>query len=576
MVDPLDAKGGTSFNQPSGPIAPDHPATPYTLSTKRQRIYLTYLLGFLSLASSLTATIYFPLIPLLSAHFTVSIQAINLTITLYIVFQAIAPALFAPISDSLGRRPVFLFILVIYTAASLGLALNDKSYTALLILRALQSLGGSAVLAIAYGVVADVAVPAERGKMLGPMLAAGNLGPCIGPVIGGWVALGSGGFRWCFWTLFIFANIALMLVGWSMPETARSVVGNMGVPAMFYWRTWWSLWTALGSTWRTRRNAGPIQSEKVETANSRGLQEATLESNPQPLGKGKFVMKNPFTCLRIIFWKDTALTLWLGASSYAVWYCIQTSIPPIYKTIYHLNELQVGLCFLTGGAGVIIGSFIAGRLLDRNYKLTAKVMGLAVDRFSGNDIYTFPIEKARSRGSLYWAGLSVTSLVGYGWTVERHAHPSIPLILQCLIGAICTIVLQTFNALLVDIFPENPSTAAASGNITRCSLSAAAIAVVDPLINAIGYNWFFTMIGIINGGGGAIAIILIQRSGMSWRQMRSRMTGDRRPDGSWKKGVGQALKSQTFADQGPLARESLGVEDDQGVKSSECGTTNIV
>ena len=494
----------------------------YTLSTRRQRTYLTYLLGFLSLPSSLTATIYFPLIPLLSDHFAVSIQAINLTITLYVVFQAVAPVVFAPLSDSLGRRPVLLFMLVLYTAASLGLAFNDSSYAILLLLRALQSFGGSAVLAIAYGVVADVAVPAERGKMLGPMLAAGNLGPCVGPVIGGSVALASGEFRWCFWALLIFAVAALMLVGWTMPETARKVVGNMGVSARSWWKTWWALSATLISRQsRTSNNTVPTRPEIMEISQLHVYRRSEFEQDQTPSGKGTFTVQNPVMSVRIIFWKDTALILWLGASSYAVWYCIQTSIPLIYKNIYNFNDLEVGLCYLTGGAGVLVGSFVAGQLLDRNYKVVAKSAGFTVNTVSGDNVHLFPIESARSRGTIYLATLSGASLVGYGWAVTYHAHPSIPLVLQSLIGTICTIILQVFNTLLVDIFPENPSTAAASGNITRCGLSAVAIVVVDPLVRAMGYGWFFTMVAVINSTSGGTAILLIRRYGMCWRQKRA-------------------------------------------------------
>jgi hypothetical protein len=71
------------------------PDPPFTTFSRRRRIYLTYLLGYLTLASSLTATIYFPLIENLSRHYQTSIQAINLTITLYLVFQAISPAFLA-------------------------------------------------------------------------------------------------------------------------------------------------------------------------------------------------------------------------------------------------------------------------------------------------------------------------------------------------------------------------------------------------------------------------------------------------------------------------------------------------
>lgn len=83
-------------------------AKPYTSFTRSQKRLLTLLIGLVTVTSPLTATIYFPLLPLLRSHFKTSAEAINLTITLYIVFQAISPAVFGPLSDTLGRRPIYL------------------------------------------------------------------------------------------------------------------------------------------------------------------------------------------------------------------------------------------------------------------------------------------------------------------------------------------------------------------------------------------------------------------------------------------------------------------------------------
>jgi multidrug resistance protein len=210
---------------------PTEPEPHFTTFGRGRRIFLTYLLDYLTLASSLTATIYFPLIETLSSHYKTSIQAINLTITLYLVFQAISPVFFGPLSDTFGRRPVFLVTFLVYCAASLGLALNKQSYAALLLLRSLQSIGGSAVMSLAYAVVADISVPAERGKILGLMLAATNLGPCVGPIIGGGILEATQQVQWCFWTLAIFGVSSFLLLGWTLPETGRSVVGNGTIPA---------------------------------------------------------------------------------------------------------------------------------------------------------------------------------------------------------------------------------------------------------------------------------------------------------------------------------------------------------
>ena len=482
-------------------------SAPYTIFTRRQKRLLTFTLVLTMLASPLTATIYLPLLPLLAKHFMVSTQSINLTITIYIVFQAISPLLFATASDAFGRRLVYLITYSLYTIANLGLALNQHSYPLLLVLRAFQSLGASAVLAVAFGVVADVCPPAERGAMLGPTQGAANLAVCLGPVLGGWVAYASGGFRWVFWALVVFGFTVLIIIGLILPETARNVVGNGSVKATGWSRTWYSLL-------QRRKDRGADQSEQ-------GLE--TIGNSTSGSGSGtldKLKQANPYAAIRIIFYKDTALVLWMAASPYAVWYCVQTSIPAIYRGAYHYNDLQIGLSYLTGGAGTVMGGYANGKLMDWNYRMTAKSIGHTIDKVSGDNLDHFPIEKARARGAVYLLAVYIGALVGYGWSVQRVVHASVPLILQFLLAALCTCFQQTFNALLVDIFPASPSTAAASSNITRCVLSAAAVAIVDPLATAIGRGWFFTILAIVSGGSGIITNWATLTWGMTWRQQR--------------------------------------------------------
>ncbi|KAH8779883.1 major facilitator superfamily domain-containing protein [Diaporthe sp. PMI_573] len=500
----------------AGSSPPTSPASvPYSIFTKWQKLYLTYLLGFLTLASSLTANIYLPLILLLAEQYHTSAQAINLTITVYVIFQGISASFWSPLSDVFGRRPVFILTFGLYTAASLGLALSQGSYTALIILRATQSVGGSAVLSLAYGVVADLVTSAERGSMLGPMLASGNLGPCIGPIIGGGVVM-TGQPAWCFWALVIFGGIALMLILWTMPETRRTIVGNGSVPALGIWRTWWSLMV----DWRrNRRLKGEGDSEKGSRVPT-----SAEDPNKNATGKGRLVVPNPFISLRLVFYRDTFLGLWLAASPYAVWYLIQASIPVIYGKDpggYGFKDIYVGLCYLTGGSGVIAGGFICGKMMDRNYKHVAKKAGFSTNKSDNHDIHDFPIEEARSRFSLLILAFSACVLVGFAWAVQLKVHPAVPLILQFYLGAKCTVLHQVYSALVVDIFPEKPSTIAASNNIIRCGLSAAVVAALNPLVSAMGRGWFFTMVAFLDGGLCIIFVVILRRWGKQWRNKRS-------------------------------------------------------
>ncbi|EHK27170.1 uncharacterized protein TRIVIDRAFT_217764 [Trichoderma virens Gv29-8] len=346
----------------------------YSVFPLTLRTYLTYFLGFAMILSTLTATIYFPLIPILSTQLQVSIQAINLTVTVYAVAQALSPAFFASLADSIGRRPVLLCLVTLYAIPSLGLALNRTSYPALLTLRALQSIGGSAIPSISYGIVADIAPVAERGSMLGPMLSTCNGISAIGPVIGGAVAHGTKGVRWVFLSLFIVAAVCLVLVGFTLPETARTVVGNGSVPAVGIWRTWWSV----------------LRSKRSQKG------DGSDEPNP---GKKRqaWRISNTFASFRIILYKDAAFVLWMVASSYSVYYTFQVAIPVIFSEIYKYNELEIGLVLLPGLAGMTIGGIIAGKLLDRNYAITAKNHNVEAPEKNETSRIDFPLEVARYR-----------------------------------------------------------------------------------------------------------------------------------------------------------------------------------
>ncbi|KAI0894039.1 MFS general substrate transporter [Annulohypoxylon nitens] len=470
----------------------------YSVFSPAMQTYLTYLLGFTMILSTLTATIYFPLIPLLGNQFHVSIQAINLTITVYAVVQAVSPGIFASVADSFGRRPVLLVLVALYALGSLGLALNKDNYAALIALRALQSIGGSAIPTLAYGIAADVVPTAERGRMLGPMLSTCNGISAVGPVIGGAVALGTSGVQWVFWALLIISALCFLVAGFTLPETARCVVGNGSKPAKGVWRTWWAL--IQGGTTREKDSLGG-------------------ESYSQVPIREKWRPGTAFASLRILLYKDASAVLWMVALTYSVYYTFQVAIPVIFADIYSYNELEIGLVFLPGLAGMTIGGIVAGKLVDINYAVVARKHNFDIENHH-ETLGDFPIEAARYRNCLIFVIFETALIIGYGWAVYYRVHPSAPIIFQFFICAVSTLLSHTASALLVDLFPGKSSTAYASGQIMRCGVSAASAAILQPLVTAIGYGWYFTLFALFIGVFGVISVCISRLKGMQWRNKR--------------------------------------------------------
>jgi MFS family permease len=480
---------------------------PYSTFTSSMRTYLTYLLGFIITLSTLTATIYFPLIPILSTQFSASIQSMNLTVTAYAVGQAFSPALFASLTDCFGRRPVLLGLIALYAAASLGLALNRTSYAGLVTLRVLQSVGGSPTPALAYGIVADVAPVAERGAMLGPLLSTCNALSALGPVVGGAVASATAGVEWVFVALLLVAVVSLLLAGFTLPETGRRVVGNGGREALGVWKTWWS-WGRMVA--RTRRQDGSGNCEKQPSLNLGSASES----------RQRWSLREAAAPFRIILHKDAFAVLWMVASSYSIYYTFQVAIPVIFDEVYGYNELQVGLAFLPGLAGMTIGGIVAGKLVDRNYAVIARKNGFEPEDKEQHNISVFPIEEARYRHCLIFIVLEMFLVIGYGWAVWFRVHHSVPIILQFFACALSTLLSHTSSALLVDIFPNSSSSAYASGQLMRCGLSAASAAMLQPLVDAVGRGWYFTIFSLFVSITCAASVAVSRWKGVGWRRRR--------------------------------------------------------
>ena len=127
---------------------------------------------------------------------------------------------------------------------------------------------------------------------------------------------------------------------------------------------------------------------------------------------------NPFKAILLCLHRDTAAVLSISAVYYATYYCIQASIPALFADIYGLDELQVGLCYLSIGTEDILCGYINGKMMDLNYRVTAEASNITVDKVFGDDLANFPIEKAQTRVSLILVLVSSAIIVGYGWILQ--------------------------------------------------------------------------------------------------------------------------------------------------------------
>ncbi len=107
------------------------------------------------------------------------------TISIYLVAVTSGMPLMGNLSDSLGRKRIFLISLILFTASSLACGLASNIYS-LIAFRFLQGLGGASFLPTAAGIVSDQ-FPDHRERAIGLFTSIFPIGGIIGPNLGGWI-----------------------------------------------------------------------------------------------------------------------------------------------------------------------------------------------------------------------------------------------------------------------------------------------------------------------------------------------------------------------------------------------------
>ncbi|GBF74925.1 MFS transporter [Paenibacillus sp. 598K] len=101
----------------------------------------------------------------------------------YMIASVIATPIFGKLSDMYGRKRFFLLGLGVFLLGSIlcGMA---TSMDQLIIYRAMQGIGGGAIMPLCFAVIFDIFPPEKRGKMNGLFGAVFGLSSVFGPLVG--------------------------------------------------------------------------------------------------------------------------------------------------------------------------------------------------------------------------------------------------------------------------------------------------------------------------------------------------------------------------------------------------------
>lgn len=115
----------------------------------------------------------------------------------YMVAVMAGTPIFGKLSDMYGRKRFYIFGLVVFLGGSMLCGMAD-SMTQLIIFRAIQGIGGGALMPIAFTIVFDLFPPEKRGKMTGLLGAVFGTSSILGPLLGAFIT-DNVGWEWVFY-----------------------------------------------------------------------------------------------------------------------------------------------------------------------------------------------------------------------------------------------------------------------------------------------------------------------------------------------------------------------------------------
>ncbi|MDT5009004.1 MAG: hypothetical protein QOH57_621, partial [Mycobacterium sp.] len=136
-------------------------------------------------------------------------------VTSYLLASTIVTAIVGKLGDLFGRKLVFQAAIVFFLAGSVlcGLA---NSMTMLVGSRALQGIGGGAIMVTAAALIGEVVPLRERGRYQGALGAVFGVTTVIGPLMGGYVT-DHLTWRGAFWINVPVAVIVILVAAGSIP-----------------------------------------------------------------------------------------------------------------------------------------------------------------------------------------------------------------------------------------------------------------------------------------------------------------------------------------------------------------------
>ncbi|KAI1192533.1 major facilitator superfamily protein [Nemania serpens] len=387
----------------------------------------------------------------LDAHFNVTSKLQKqLPVSIFLVGYVFGPLIVAPLSESWGRRPVFLVSFSVYTGFTLGCALAPN-WPTFIFFRLMLGCAAAAPQTVSGGLFCDIYPDLRpRGMAVTLLGLTSNVGPLVGPIISGFSS--TVGWQWQFWYALILAGVnwPMLLL---MPETFAPVL------------------KARSS--KEARDA--MQQQSVTGVAAKKV--PSLWSQAGILTRPVWILSEP-----IVFFTDLFILY-----QYTIFFLYFGAYPVIFRGVYSLSDGVSALMFIPTGVGAVFAIFIF----------------VAWDRYHKRSVekgrpWALKEEYRRLPLACLGGPLFALSEFWLGWAAKPGVHWAIPALSGIPLGIGIDLTFLALNNYLTDAYGIYSASALASSVFTRNTVAAIVIPLsTNALYENLGVGWACTVLGFL-------------------------------------------------------------------------------
>jgi DHA1 family bicyclomycin/chloramphenicol resistance-like MFS transporter len=195
-----------------------------TTEPKTAGIAFLVMLGTLTMLPPLSIDVSLPGLPTIAAALNAPPALLPWTLSAFVLAFGLGQLILGPLSDRIGRRPVLIGGMIVFTLAGLGCALVSD-VRVLIALRLIQGFGACAGTVCARAVAQDISNDRAGATFRQAVLSAVNsIAPVIAPLIGAAILV-TLGWRSLYGVLAVIGVGLVLMVTFFLPETSPRVSG---------------------------------------------------------------------------------------------------------------------------------------------------------------------------------------------------------------------------------------------------------------------------------------------------------------------------------------------------------------